>query len=133
MKYVHHNGKGKILGYYDDNIHSKIPIPNHKISEDCWQNAINNCHNKINDDGSTEFVELRTLSEIKTEKVLGIKAKAESEILGKYPYWKQANIQSNFIQYPENEIFKIEFEKMRLFINQVRANADNEVLLLENS
>lgn len=67
------------------------------------------------------------------EKKAEINAKAQREILAEYPLWKQNNIQSDYTQYPDNEIFKAEFDKMRLFINQVRATADNEVLLLENS
>lgn len=69
----------------------------------------------------------------KQAKINEINQKAYNEIAFIYPLWKQNNIQSDYSQYPDNEIFKVEFEKMRLFINQVRANADNEVLLLENS
>ena len=63
MKYAHINNDGKLLGWYDDEIHNDIPTPNIEISDDVWQNAINNNHNKINIDGTTELFDFRTDAE----------------------------------------------------------------------
>ena len=66
----------------------------------------------------------------KQAKINEINSKAYYEISILYPEWKQANITADYLQYPENEIFKKNFEDMRLYINQIRANADYEVILL---
>lgn len=66
----------------------------------------------------------------KQAKINEINSKAYYEISLLYPEWKQANITADYLQYPENEIFKKNFEDMRLYINQIRANADYEVILL---
>jgi hypothetical protein len=40
MKYAHLDNK-KLLGWYDSEIHSNIPTPNVKVSNEMWQTAIN--------------------------------------------------------------------------------------------
>ena len=41
MKYANYDKKtNKILGFYDDEIHSSIPEPNIKISDDEWKKAL---------------------------------------------------------------------------------------------
>lgn len=61
MKYAHiEENTNKLLGWYDDKIHKNIPSPNIEISEEVWQNAVDNNHNKINDDGTTENYDFRT-------------------------------------------------------------------------
>lgn len=65
MKYAHLEEKtNKILGWYDDSIHSKMPILNIKVSEEIWQEAINinaNCY----EDGKFIVKDFRTNEEIK--------------------------------------------------------------------
>ena len=50
MKYAHlEKNTNKILGWYDKEIHSKIPTPNIEVSDEVWQEAINinaNCYEK---------------------------------------------------------------------------------------
>lgn len=58
MKYAHINTYGQLLGWYDDSIHKEIPTPNIEVTEEQWLIAINNGHNKVNQDGSTEYVAL---------------------------------------------------------------------------
>ena len=72
------------------------------------------------------YIENRTLE----ERISEINLKAQNEITFLYPDWKQANITADYIQYSDNEIFKEKFENMRLYINQIRAYADLEVILL---
>lgn len=64
MKYAHINKNGQLKGWYDSNIHASIPTPNIEVSDENWQNAINNNHNKVNADGTTELFDFRTVEEI---------------------------------------------------------------------
>ena len=74
MKYANYDKTtGKILGWYNQSIHSEIPTPNIEIEDEVWQNAINNNHNKINKDGTTELFDFRTQEEIDAENVLLVK------------------------------------------------------------
>lgn len=60
MKYAHIKDSGQLLGWYDKNINTLIPTPSIKVSDEAWQNAINNNHNKVNADGTTEAYDFRT-------------------------------------------------------------------------
>lgn len=60
MKYAHIKQDGQLLGWHDKDIHTLIPTPNIEVSDDAWQNAINNNHNKVNADGTTEAYDFRT-------------------------------------------------------------------------
>lgn len=81
MKYAHYyKTTGQILGWYDDSIHSKIPIPNIKISDEVWQNAIDNNHNKINEDGSTELFDFRTEDEKSEQEIFFKKAEINRQL-----------------------------------------------------
>lgn len=62
MKYAHIENN-KLLGWYDSDIHDEIPTPNIQVTEEQWQEAINNNHNSINDDGTTQFVDYSTDAE----------------------------------------------------------------------
>lgn len=63
MKYAHIKQNGQLLGWYDDEIHAEIPTPNIEVSDEAWSNAINNSHNKVNADGTTEVFDFRTDAE----------------------------------------------------------------------
>ena len=71
MKYAHYDElNGQLLGWYDDTIHTTIPIPNIHFTEESWQLAIENNHNKINLDGSTERFDFRDQTEIDAENLI---------------------------------------------------------------
>jgi len=59
-KYAHINSENILQGWYDSEIHTTIPTPNIEVTDEQWQNALNNIHNKINADGSSEFVDTQT-------------------------------------------------------------------------
>lgn len=59
MKQAHVDSNGQILGWYDPEIHNSIPEPNIQVTEEVWQNAINNSHNTIID-GVTSLADHRT-------------------------------------------------------------------------
>ena len=59
-KYAHINSDNILQGWYDSEIHTTIPTPNIEVTNEQWQNSINNNHNKINNDGSSEFVDTET-------------------------------------------------------------------------
>ena len=41
MKILHYNkNTGKILGWYDENIHKRIPTPNIEVSDEGWKQAL---------------------------------------------------------------------------------------------
>ena len=65
MKYAHlEKNTNRLLGWYDDSIHSKVPILNIKASEEIWQEAINinaNCY----EDCKFIVKDFRTNEEIK--------------------------------------------------------------------
>ena len=64
MKIAHIDENNIILGWYDSEIHQAIPTPNIQVTDEQWQYAINNNHNKLNLDGTSEFVDTRTQEEI---------------------------------------------------------------------
>ena len=59
-KYAHINSDNILQGWYDSEMHTTIPTPNIEVTNEQWQNSINNYHNKINNDGSSEFVDTTT-------------------------------------------------------------------------
>ena len=59
-KYAHINSENILQGWYDSEMHTTIPTPNIEVTNEQWQNSINNNHNKINSDGSSEFVDTET-------------------------------------------------------------------------
>jgi hypothetical protein len=59
-KYAHIDENNIIQGWYDSKVHTTIPTPNIEVTDAQWQNALNNVHNKINADGSSEFVDTET-------------------------------------------------------------------------
>ena len=69
MKYAYiDEDTNRLLGWYDDNIHTIIPTPNIEVTDAQWQTAIDNNYNKINDDGSGEVYDFRTDDEITADK-----------------------------------------------------------------
>ena len=63
MKYAHIDENNKLLGFYDNEVHSEIPEPKIQLTEEQWKNALDNNHNKINSDGSSETFDFRTNEE----------------------------------------------------------------------
>jgi hypothetical protein len=64
MKIAHINNRNELQGWYDEEIHTIIPTPNIEVTEEVWQYAINNSHNKVNEDGTTEVFDFRTEDEV---------------------------------------------------------------------
>ena len=64
MKYAHINDSYQLLGWYDTEIHGEnIPTPNIQVSDTAWQAALDGGHNKVNQDGTTEYYDFRTDAE----------------------------------------------------------------------
>ena len=63
MKKAHIDNNNQLLGWYDTDMHSIIPEPNINVSNEQWQIAIDNNHNKVNNDGSTEIFDFRSVVE----------------------------------------------------------------------
>jgi len=101
MKLAHIDENNKILGWYDSNIHSTIPSPTVEVSDEQWQSAIDNNHNKANADGTTETFDFRTDEEKANDEASQYK---EARIL-EYPsigdqldmqYWDKINGTNNW-------------------------------------
>lgn len=72
MKIAHIDNKNKLQGWYDTEIHINIPTPNIEVTEEQWQIALDNGHNKVREDGTTELFDFRTEDEV-AEQELAIK------------------------------------------------------------
>ena len=108
MKYAHINEQNKLLGWYDEKIHSIIPTPNIKVTEEQWQKAINNCHNKVNEDGTTELFDFRVAEEIAIEAQQNINYQARQSLF--------------------NSDWKVIRELERLFLKNSELNKQREAL-----
>ena len=64
MKIAHINNRNELQGWYDTEIHTIIPTPNIEVTDEQWQIALNNVHNKVNEDGTTEQFDFRTEDEV---------------------------------------------------------------------
>jgi hypothetical protein len=64
MKYAHIDSNGRILGWYDKDIHETIPTPNIEVTEDAYLEIRKSKHNTIASDGVTSLVDYRTEEEI---------------------------------------------------------------------
>jgi hypothetical protein len=42
QKYLNYDSTGNILGFYSDDVHSVIPTPNTKITNEQWQDCLSN-------------------------------------------------------------------------------------------
>ncbi len=133
--YIDIDENRKIIGRYLLSFHGEnIPSTAKEVTEDVFNNSTKENHNFLSEDLKSYYQEIddRTGEEKKQAKINEINSNAYYEISILYPDWKQANITTDYLQYPENEIFKKSFEDMRLYINQIRANADYEVIKLKN-
>lgn len=90
MKKAHIDENNKLLGWYDTEIHTVIPEPNIDVTDEQWQNSINNNHNKVNADGSTESFDFRTEAEKLAEEqeatnYANLKASAKAKLIAGEP------------------------------------------------
>jgi len=71
MKYAHYNEtNGKLLGWYDSEIHETIPTPNIEVSETDWQIAIdNNCNYVDADTNIMSIKDFRTFEQLQAVKL----------------------------------------------------------------
>lgn len=80
MKYAHlEKDTNKLLGWYDDNIHSEIPDTNIEVDDEIWQEAINinaNCYI----DGKFIVKDFRTNEEV-AEQDLQVKINKANQYL----------------------------------------------------
>jgi len=66
MKYAHYDEiNGKLIGYYDNKVHSTIPLPNIEISQEEWRQAINKNYNCVDiETNSLKKVDFRSPQQI---------------------------------------------------------------------
>ncbi len=61
--YAHIDQNNILLGYYNSEINDTIPTPNVELTMEQWKLCLNLGANKINNDGTCEVVDLRTLEQ----------------------------------------------------------------------
>ena len=127
MKYVNYDkDTGKILGYYDDTITDIIPVPNIKITDEQWENAIKHNYNyydaKTNTLSKKDF---RTLEELKQDKKSTIKGALE-KYLSVYHLSNNINV-INSLQEQNNNLNSLLFSQMALKSPQWEANTNYKV------
>ena len=128
--YAHIDTNGKILGWYNDEIHctktldknnnivldkSKIPTPNIEVTYEVWQEALRikaNCY----ENGKFIVKDWRTVEEIEDIRIQQIEAKCNQTIESVYPIYKQINITNLLIPYTEDDR-----DIMKAFIDSKRA------------
>jgi len=101
MKYAHiEKNTNKLLGWYDDKIHTTIPSPNVEVTEEAWQKAININANAYE---NNEFIakDFRTEDEIsewentKYQRTRALEYPSIQEQLD-MQYWDKVNGTSNW-------------------------------------
>ena len=116
MKYAHsEKNTNKLLGWYSDDIHSDIPTPNIKVTDEVWQEALRinaNCY----ENGKFIVKDFRTAEEIDDIRIQEIEAKCNQTIEAIYPIYKQINITNLLTPYTEEDR-----DIMKAFIDSKRA------------
>jgi len=81
MKYVHYDkNTGKILGFFDNEIHPAIPEPNFEISVEQWEEALEKGYNCVDANNKTLFYkDFRTLDEQKSSLYDAIQSLADTK------------------------------------------------------
>ena len=128
--YAHIDTNGKILGWYNDEIHctktldknnnivldkSKIPTPNIEVTDEVWQEALKinaNCYE------NGEFIRkgFRTDKQREQQRVQEIESRCNQVIEAVYPIYKQINITNLLTPYTEEDR-----DTMKVFIDNKRA------------
>ena len=120
MKYANiENGTNKLLGWYDDSIHSEIPTPNIEVTDEVWQETLKinaNCY----ENGKFIVKDFRAAKEIEESRVNAINQKANSIIYSKYSIEKQSSAQLGI--YGDEYLVA-----MRVFIKQVIDISNNAI------
>ena len=64
MKYAHIDlNTSKLLGWYSTDVHDVIPEPNVEVTDEQWQIALDNDHDTVNSDGTTEKSSVSTIED----------------------------------------------------------------------
>ena len=124
MKYANiENGTNKLLGWYDKEIHSKIPTPNIEVTDEVWQEALNinaNCYE------NGEFIrkDFRTDEQREQQRIQEIETKCNQVIEAVYPIYKQINITNLLTPYTEQDrdTIKVFIDNKRAICQQAIAN-----------
>lgn len=66
MKYAHIDlNTNELLGWYSTDVHDVIPEPNVEVTDEQWQIALDNEHDTVNSDGTTEKSSVSTIEDQK--------------------------------------------------------------------
>lgn len=115
--YLEENTK-KLLGWYDDLIHSKIPTPNIEVKEEVWQEAVNinaNCY----EDGKFIAKDFRTANEIKQEAQARFRAERD-KLLSEVDFYQLALVY--------NELTDIQKEELKIYRTELLDSTKTQTL-----
>ena len=127
MKYANIEKKtNKLLGWYDKEIHSKIPTPNIEVTEEVWQEALSinaNCY----ENGKFIVKDFTTNEQREEQRIQQIEAKCNQSIVAVYPIYKQINITNLLTPYTEEdrEIMKVFIDSKRAICHQALVDGTN--------
>ena len=105
----------KLQGWYDSEIHTEIPTPNVKVTDDVWQEALNinaNCYK----DGKFIVKDFTTDKQREKQRIQQIESRCNQSIESVYPIYKQINITNLLTPYTEEDR-----DIMKAFIDSKRA------------
>jgi len=105
----------KLQGWYDSEIHTEIPTPNVKVTDDVWQEALNinaNCYK----DGKFIVKDFTTDKQREKQRIQQIESRCNQSIESVYPIYKQINITNLLTPYTEEDR-----DNMKAFIDSKRA------------
>ncbi len=96
MKIAHYDEtNGKLLGWYDSEIHKEIPTPNIEVNETDWQTAIDNSYNYIDvTKNNLSVKDFRTDDEILIQQAKNINNAIQNHLDTKAQEYKWDNMQS---------------------------------------
>ena len=118
----------RIITRYTLDVHGdSIPKEATEVKKEVFEISFQEKHNYLNEDLVTEMKEFRDSKEIKQAKINEINSNAYSDITAVYPEWKQINI-TRIKDYNEETLVK--YNSMITFIDEIRAWADYEILML---
>ena len=125
MKYAYYDKEGRLLGWYDKEIHSNIPEPYLEVTDKQWKEAINNNYNFVDIEnkklGKKDFRTLKELKFAKKQEIESAYQKAIQEpiqyIVNSNTYIFQADKKSQDILSQIIAVAPINFETDWLDIN----------------
>jgi len=127
MKYAHYDKTdGKLLGWYDDEIHAEIPSPSVKVSESDWQEAIDSGYNYVDAaSGSLSLKDFRTPEEIQAQEIEQQRRQAKTE--------RDKSLNSITYTLNDGSVYQVRPKDVPNFQLAIQRNQDVDWILADNT